>query len=45
MKEKLSRDEWIGVVPMGYSKGDRRGKRIEFDENAMLVERTFLLKA
>jgi site-specific DNA recombinase len=45
MKEKLSRGEWIGVVPTGYRKGDRRGKRIEFDENAMFVEQIFLLKA
>ncbi len=45
MKEKLSRGHWIGVVPTGYRKGDRRGKRIEFDENAMFVEQIFLLKA
>ena len=45
MKEKLRRGEWIGRVPTGYRRTERRDKRIEFDDNASFVTKIFLLKA
>jgi len=45
MKEKLQRGEWLGGVPTGYRRSERRDGRIEFDENSHFITQIFLLKA
>lgn len=45
MKHKLQKGKWLGQVPTGYRRTDRRDQPIEFDDNANLVAQIFLLKA